>query len=497
MADDHHLIRPLREYFMPNTYTPASCITRPDVGASHFEIKASVIQMLPLFYGLSNEDPYRHLDEFLEICSTVRINNFGDGAMRLTLFLFSLKDKAKHWLKSLETVRITTWEGMQREFLKKYFPIGKMNQFRKAITNFSQIEGEQFHESWERLKDLLRKCPHHQVPRWQLVQYFYDGLTKKHRQMVDSSCGGTFMIKSEDKAWSLFETLSENTMHHTLSSRLDRTTSLSSGPRKIGISEVGSELELRTKVDQLTRKLDQLLANSLRSPAERVCELCASPAHCVSDCPTAPLYPEFLQEQVNAAQGFAKPMSDSFTPSYNSGWRNQSIPSSHQPSRTQYRQSNPSQGYSHPIFPQVQYSLPSLQEPIPSLSFQEKMLEAFYDIKATLCSHTQSIAKLETQMGQLAQTLNRQSQGTFIVSLLSNPREMIPCHLTCKPLLHIMSRLNLLYPFSMGRSVTSFRNRFMSPISFLLTSRSPLYLSRRGKALSCYSLNIEPHSLSL
>ena len=61
---------------MPNTYTPASCITRPDVGANHFEIKASVIQMLPSFYGLSNEDPYRHLDEFLEICSTVRINNF-------------------------------------------------------------------------------------------------------------------------------------------------------------------------------------------------------------------------------------------------------------------------------------------------------------------------------------------------------------------------------------------------------------------------------------
>ena len=86
MVDDHHLICPLREYFMPNTYTPASCITRPDVGVSHFEIKASVIQMLPSFYGLSNEDPYRHLDEFLEICSTVRINNFGDDAMRLTLF---------------------------------------------------------------------------------------------------------------------------------------------------------------------------------------------------------------------------------------------------------------------------------------------------------------------------------------------------------------------------------------------------------------------------
>jgi hypothetical protein len=104
MAEEQYIIRPLREYFMPNTYTPACCIARLDVGANHFEIKASVIQMLPSFYGLSNEDPYRHLDEFLKICSTVRINNFGDDAMRLTLFPFSLKDKAKHWLKALDTV---------------------------------------------------------------------------------------------------------------------------------------------------------------------------------------------------------------------------------------------------------------------------------------------------------------------------------------------------------------------------------------------------------
>ena len=121
MAENQQITRLLREYFMPNTYTPASCIARPDVGVNHFEIKASVIQMLPSFYGLSNEDPYRHLDEFLEICSIVRINNFGDDTMRLTLFPFSLKDKAKHWLKALDTVRITTWEHMQRKFFKKIF----------------------------------------------------------------------------------------------------------------------------------------------------------------------------------------------------------------------------------------------------------------------------------------------------------------------------------------------------------------------------------------
>ena len=121
---------PLRDHFIPTHYAPTSCIQIPNVGASQYEIKSSVIQMLPSFYGLNNEDPYKHLDEFLEICSTVKLQNFTDDALRLTLFPFSLKDKAKHWLKTLESIRITSWNQMQNEFLKKFFPIGRTNQFR-------------------------------------------------------------------------------------------------------------------------------------------------------------------------------------------------------------------------------------------------------------------------------------------------------------------------------------------------------------------------------
>ena len=88
--------------------------------------------------------------------------------------------------------------------------------------SFGQLEGEQFQQSWERLKELIRICPHHQVPKWHLVQSFYDGLAEGVHQMVDSSFGGTFMMKIEDEAWNLFETLSENSMHHTSSSQSSR-----------------------------------------------------------------------------------------------------------------------------------------------------------------------------------------------------------------------------------------------------------------------------------
>ena len=83
----------------------------------------------------------------------------------MRIFPFSLKDKAKCWLSSHPPQTITMWAQLQQEFLRKYFPIGKMNQVRHDITGFTQEEGEQFYESWERFKELIWKCPHHQVPK--------------------------------------------------------------------------------------------------------------------------------------------------------------------------------------------------------------------------------------------------------------------------------------------------------------------------------------------
>jgi hypothetical protein len=171
----------LRDHYVPSTYTPSSCLRLPNITATQYEIKSSTIQMLPSFYGLNNEDPYKHLDEFIDICSTLRLQNSNEDALKICLFPFSLKDKAKHWLNSLSHDSITSWAQMQQEFLKKYFTIGITNQIQKARTGFLQIDGESFHETWERMKELLRKCPHHAVPKWQQVQCFYDGLTEPHR----------------------------------------------------------------------------------------------------------------------------------------------------------------------------------------------------------------------------------------------------------------------------------------------------------------------------
>ncbi|KAI5677163.1 hypothetical protein M9H77_08113 [Catharanthus roseus] len=98
--------RALREYLTPNTYNSAIGNKLPEIEANHFEIKVSIIQILPYFYGLDYENPYKHIDEFLEICSTFKLPNVSDDAIRLRLFPFSLKDKAKHWLHTRKRIAL-------------------------------------------------------------------------------------------------------------------------------------------------------------------------------------------------------------------------------------------------------------------------------------------------------------------------------------------------------------------------------------------------------
>ncbi|CAN6472372.1 unnamed protein product [Victoria cruziana] len=109
--------RLLREFFIPSEYDRGSGGIGPLVGPNQYEIKAATINILPSFYVLANEDPYRHLDLFLDVCATVKISNVEDGALRLRLFSFSLKDRARDWLKSLPpAVSIDTWRTCRENF---------------------------------------------------------------------------------------------------------------------------------------------------------------------------------------------------------------------------------------------------------------------------------------------------------------------------------------------------------------------------------------------
>ena len=89
---------------------------------------------------------------------------------------------------------------------------------RRAIREFSQGPGEVFYEACERLRDLLRQCPHHGISKHEITQNFYDGLGAPDRYLLDVASGGTFMRKYEDEALELIELMAENNHHHAAKS---------------------------------------------------------------------------------------------------------------------------------------------------------------------------------------------------------------------------------------------------------------------------------------
>ena len=135
-----------------------------------------MLQNSATFHGLADEDPHLHITNFLEICDTFRINGASNDAIRLRMFPFSLKDRAKAWLNTLPAGSVNTWDELAQKFLYKYFPPSKTAKIMAEINTYSQEDGESLYETWERFKELLRKCPHHGLAVWQQVSTFYNGL---------------------------------------------------------------------------------------------------------------------------------------------------------------------------------------------------------------------------------------------------------------------------------------------------------------------------------
>ena len=92
---------------------------------------------------------------FLEICDTMKMNSVTEDVIRLRLFPFSLRDKARGWLQALQPRSITNWVEMTLTVLAKFFPSAKTALLRTEIGTFKQQDFESLYEAWERFKDLL------------------------------------------------------------------------------------------------------------------------------------------------------------------------------------------------------------------------------------------------------------------------------------------------------------------------------------------------------
>ncbi|XP_073153135.1 uncharacterized protein [Henckelia pumila] len=268
----------LRQLGTPDLNLQPLCVTFPSLEANAtFELKSSIIHLLPSFHGLAGEDPHKHLMEFHVVCISMKPQGVTEEQIQLSAFSFSLKNAAKDLLYYLPPGSITTWTEMKRIILENYFPALRAANIIKEIHRIMQHMGESLHEYWE-------------------------------RSMVDAASVGVFVDKIPRDARNLIKNMAANSQQFV-------TNRIDPAPRRNNKVNVSS---LEPQLIGLTSLVHQLAVGNGQNVKK--CGICDAMGHSTEMCPT--LQGETV-EQVNATGGFPGPPQRNYDPylnTYNPGW---------------------------------------------------------------------------------------------------------------------------------------------------------------------------------
>nr|GFB21336.1 reverse transcriptase domain-containing protein [Tanacetum cinerariifolium] len=133
------------------------------------------------------DDANKHLDKFLHVTQSIKVNGVTDDALRFYLFPHSLTHHATSWFDRLPRNSINTFEQMAKMFFRKYFPPSMVTKLRNEITNFRQRPNESLFEAWERYKLSIDQCLNHNMLLTSQIDTIYNGLTLRHRDTINAA----------------------------------------------------------------------------------------------------------------------------------------------------------------------------------------------------------------------------------------------------------------------------------------------------------------------
>ncbi|XP_010275028.1 PREDICTED: uncharacterized protein LOC104610214 [Nelumbo nucifera] len=195
-------------------------------------------------------------------------NGVSDDSIRLGLFPFSLRDKARDWLNSLP----------------------------------------------ERFKELFRKCLHHGLPVWMQVQTFYSGINQSNHSMLNAAAGGTLMRKTPKEAYELWEEMVANSYQWGN----ERTNK-----KGVIIYNVDSITTLSAQLFALNKKLENLGVSAMNVSSVHFpfCELCGQGGHASVDCQVGNPFSSSSEQANFVSYGGNRSNFNPYSNTYNPGWR--------------------------------------------------------------------------------------------------------------------------------------------------------------------------------
>ena len=308
--------RTMRDHIHPPRVSAPSCIVPP---ADDVAVRPYLVPLLPTYHGMENENPYTHLRDFEEVCTTFKEGMMDMDLLKLKAFPLTLKDKAKIWLNSLRPRTIRDWAELQAEFLKKFFSAHKTNNLKRQIYTFAAQEGEKFYQCWERFMETSNACPHHGFDTWMLVNHFYDGISPPMKQLVETMCGGNFLSKHPDEAMDYLHYIAE-----TSKAWDEPRPTKDEGQRYLNnqgetIHTISEDTLMREKLIILTRRMDKMEMKNQHNSCS-VNELSASQPSCYNH-QSHGHYGEKCQENAQILNQGRPPLNVPFGNSYVQDWK--------------------------------------------------------------------------------------------------------------------------------------------------------------------------------
>ncbi|RDY11614.1 hypothetical protein CR513_03690, partial [Mucuna pruriens] len=236
--------------------------------AQSYELKSSLIHLLPKFHGLVGEDTHKHLKEFHVVCSTMRPQGIPEDHIKMKAFPFSLDGVVKDWLY-LQSILFNTWGDMKRMFLEKFFPTSRTATIRKEICGIRNT--------------LARHCMNIGRGSTSFVPHVHitrsASLMMIDRSMIDAASGGALMDKTPTAARHLILNMASNTQQFGTRGTI--------APRIV--NEVGKidSSRLENQLTELTSLVRQLAIGQHQPFATvNACGICTSVEHPTDMCPT-------------------------------------------------------------------------------------------------------------------------------------------------------------------------------------------------------------------
>ena len=164
-----------------------------------------------------------------------------------------------------------------------------------------------------------------------LVNHFYGGMSPAMRQLLETMCGGDFLSKHPDEAMDFLNYVAETSKGWDEPNPREMERMRSSVNPRGGMYALSEDLEMKTRISTLARKVEELEGKQLHevqavteNPAQsNPCTNFQSPVHPSEQCPMAPTVKDLMSEYANTV-GQYKPQQPNapYGNTYNSNWRN-------------------------------------------------------------------------------------------------------------------------------------------------------------------------------